>query len=79
MEIFGAMKPEYSAILSKDALDFVAKLARKYTNRWGGGGAGAGAGRGGRGAGRARGGAGGAEGPGIWAAAWRFWRHRQRL
>lgn len=36
MEMFGAMKPEYSQILSKDALEFVAKLARKYTDRCGG-------------------------------------------
>lgn len=33
IEVFGEMKPEYGAILSKDALDFVAKLARKYTDR----------------------------------------------
>ncbi|GAB4816176.1 hypothetical protein N2152v2_003222 [Parachlorella kessleri] len=33
VEIFGKMKPEYNTILTKDALEFVAKLARKYTDR----------------------------------------------
>ena len=36
VEIFGKMKPEYNTILTKDALEFVAKLARKYTDRWAG-------------------------------------------
>lgn len=35
VEVFGAMKPDYATILSKEALEFVARLAGKYTGRCG--------------------------------------------